>query len=532
MASISIFNTAARSAAITAIALALTAASNPVWAENAVVSAEAATALIGSLDAGLRQWFPPTGSTTNYRWDGLPKVTVNGASYDVDLPSLQINGEDGDRVEVGVIKLALTPDTDGSWSVGIVLPSPIALLNADGKQDGELAIGTQNFRGRWLPSLGTFIKAEASYGDLKAISRKDPTRLEIGSIALRSDLDEQPAGRWTGPSTVTIDRLTAIDEHGVMVARLGSIALDATVTGMDIAHAITLGGQNDTPTPPGKDATGKGKSSHIKATQAAVQRRLDILHNLLAGASTKLRIGELTMTAPGDGGAISVAQVTAHGGIKGLDQGKSELTIGYEHSGLKIVPSPGPQEFLPEKVELNLAAIDLPNANLWAAFTKLFGPSPTDQTDDQAGQIFSQQVQTALSQAGSRLRVLALRLDTPAATANLKGEAQFDEKAALGVVASFDMALRGLETAAARLQAAPTAKGSDETKNTLGMISMIQAFGTPGKDETGRDIRTYKLELDGLGRILLNGADMSALLQSGQDKEPGAKVGKRKKSEQ
>ena len=122
----------------------------------------------------------------------------------------------------------------------------------------------------------------------------------------------------------------------------------------------------------------------------------------------------------------------------------------------------------------------------------------------------------ALTQAGSRLEVKALSLDTPAAAATLKGAATFDGKAAFGLVAGLDMVLRGLDSTMKQLQPAPGAKPDPEVQKTLATLSLAQALGAPGKDETGRDLRSYKFDLGPDGRIMLNGADMSAVLQSVQ----------------
>ena len=123
---------------------------------------------------------------------------------------------------------------------------------------------------------------------------------------------------------------------------------------------------------------------------------------------------------------------------------------------------------------------------------------------------------TALTNAGSQLTIKALSLDTPAAAATLKGNATFDGKAAFSVVASINTVLRGLDGLIKDMQPAPGAKPDPEAQKTLATATLVQALGAPGTDESGRDTRTYKLELGPDGKITLNGADMSAVLQSVQ----------------
>ena len=489
------------------------------------ITPESAAKLAETIDAELRQWFAPTGPSIAYQWDGRPAVTAAGDHFDVVLPELQATTEGGGRAKVGAVRMKLTPATAAAYDVELTVPNTVELLAADGKPNGAITIGSQHFAGRWLPTAGTFVKAEGAYRDVHVISNKDKARLDVGEIIIRDDLTEQPAGRWSGPSGFSISKVAMVDEQGKDVARMGGLTLEATVTGADLARAVALGSQPAAASTPGKEGSRED-------AQAALRRHLEILHNLFSGASGRLLITDLTAIPPGENGAVTVGNISLHGGIEGLDSGKAALSLGYGHSGLKVEHAPAPPEFLPEKVELAIAATDLPNAGLWSAFTALFESVPPGGNEDQIGAQFALQAVTALTEAASRLQVETLTIETPAAAATIKGEAHFDGKAAMGAVAGFDMVLRGLEAATKQIQSAAGGKVDEETKSTLAMISMIQAFGVPGKDSAGRDIRSYKLDVGADGRILLNGADMSALLQTGSGAEApsggtkGAKPGK------
>ena len=489
-------------AAVIVVGLAWPAAAR---AEAMAVTSETAHSLTDTLDIGLRQWLPPEGGKAGWHWAGRPLVTPAGDHFDVDLPALTISGDDGDKIQAGVIKLTLAPLPDGSWQVGGTLPSQMLMLKADGKTDGEMTIGSQSFSGRWVPSLNTFAKVEAALGNLRAFSAKDSTKLEIASLAILSDLSEQPPGRWSGPGSLTLKGMTMVDDHGLEVARIGSIAVESTVSGLDLAKMVKAGGSVDP------------------------EHHPDLLRNLIGSFTAKLTIGDTTLNAGSDGGLFSVKEVVAHGGVEGLDGEHSSIGFGYRHAGLSLEPSPGPREFTPEKAEMDLAIVSLPNAGLWSAVEALLKPDPK-LSDDQRGNQFSQAVLEALTQAGSRLEVKALSLDTPAAAATLKGAATFDSKAALGMVAGVDMVLRGLDAAMKEMQPAPGAKPDEEAQKTLATLSLVQAMGAPGKDGSGRDLRSYKFELASDGKILLNGADMSVLLQGIQGQSEPEPTGKAPKS--
>ena len=465
-------------------------------AEAPAVTSETATALTDTLDIGLRQWLPSAGAKAGWHWAGRPLVTPSGDHFDVDLPSLTISGEDGSSVQAGVIKLVLTPQADGSWQVGVTIPGRIGVLATDGKPDGDITIGSQHFAGRWLPALNTFVTLDAGLGSVRAVSQKDPTRLELASLGIRADLSEQPPGRWSGPGSLTLSGLAMVDEHGVEVARIGSIALEATATGLDMARMVKAGSSAD------------------------AARHPELLRDLLASFTAKLTVSDTTMTAATDHSSFTVKEVAVHGGVDGLDGEQSAIAVGYRHAGLALTESPESKRFVPEKAEMDVAVTSLPNAGLWAAVEALLKPTP-GKTDQQLGERFSQAVMAALTNAGSQFVIKALSLDTPAAAATLKGNATFDGKAAFGLVASVNTVLRGLDGLIKDMQPTPGAKPDPEAQKTLATATLVQALGAPGTDESGRDTRTYKLELGPDGKITLNGTDMSAVLQSVQGAPPG-----------
>lgn len=542
-----------RTCAAAVVAIGLVAGSTEASAQTAapsVVTAESAAALAESIDAGLRQWFPATGATTDYQWDGTAKATAVGDHYDVDLPSLRIAGHDGSRFVVGVVKLALTPEAGGLLGVGITLPSPMSLLAADGSPDGDFTIGTQHFSGLWLPALGTFVKIDGRYGDLRAASPKDSSRLAIGEVTIHTDLAEAPAGRWTGPSALGVSKLDLIDEHGVQIVHLGGFALSATVTGMDLKAAVALGREGkglddlkqaialgdqltgNAETADGKVAkeeeakTGKEGQDEAQSAEEAKDtvRRLTLIQDLLTGIAAKLELSDLAVTASAESGTVTLGHVGIQGGIQ-RDQGQSTVTVGYDHDGLKLAFATVPQNLLPQKVEFLIDLANLPTGKLMSVLQKLEVAKAAG--NEKSVEDANRELAESFYQPGIRLSVKSLHVETPAAAVKLEGEARLDSAAARGAVAGFDMVLRGLDALTKQLQPTPGAKPDEETQNVLAVLAMLQVMGAPGKDQSGNDTRTYKLQMTSEGKVLLNGADLTAMVQLGQPQDatptaPGA----------
>ncbi len=461
------------------------------------VSSEAASGLTGVLDTGLRQWLPSTGGKAGWHWTGRPLVTPAGDHYDVDLPALSITSEDGSGVQAGVIRLTLTPQADESWLVGATMPGRFTTLGNDGKTDGEITIASQRFTGRWLPSLGTFVTMDGALGGIHAVSGKDSARLDVANLALKTDLTEQPAGRWSGPGTLSASGFVMVDEHGAEIARIGGLVIDSAITSLDLVKLVKIGTTGDAAHHP------------------------ELLRGLAAGFSSKLTVTDTTMSAANDGSSFTLKEMSTNGGLEGLDGEQSSFTLGYRHDGLSLKPSPGPSEFTPEKAELHIVVSSLPNAGLWSAAEKLLKPPP-GQTEEQASSHFADAVMKVVAQAGTRIEIKALSLDTPAAAATIKGSATFDGKAAFGAVGTMEVVVRGLDATLKAMQPAPGKKADEETQKTLATLAVAQALGSPAKDAAGRDLRTYKFEVTTDARVLLNGADMSQVLQSLQG-PPGGK---------
>ena len=519
-----------RTCAAAAVSIGLMAGSTGAPAETAAppaVTAESAAVLAETIDAALRQWFPPTGATAGYRWEGQVQATAAGDHYDVAFPALSITSKDGSRLGLGSVRLALAPDADGAWEVGATLPGQITLLAADGSSDGDVTIGAQHFSGRWVPALGTFVKIDGSYDNLQAASPKDSSRLTIGGIALRTDLTEAPAGRWTGPSTLTINKLDMVDRNGAPIVHLGGAAFELTLSGMDLKQIVAVSGQlaAATEAKAGKgDEAKAGKGDEAKAGKGdeadtgkddeenvgETLRRVALFQDLLNGILAKVRVNDLAVTSPHDGSAVALGQLAIEGGIE-RTQGRSTVTIGYDHDGLRIKPALLPPDLLPEKAGLSIAVSELPSGDVLSLLQRL--EEARASGDEKATGDLTRQFAASFYQPGVRLGIKTLHIDTPAAALTLEGEARLDNTTARGGVAGFDMVIRGLDPLLKRMKPAPGAKIDEDTQNLLAGLAMLQAMGAPGKDEGGRDIRTYKLQMDADGKVLLNGADLTAMLQ-------------------
>ena len=95
----------------------------------------------------------------------------------------------------------------------------------------------------------------------------------------------------------------------------------------------------------------------------------------------------------------------------------------------------------------------------------------------------------------------------------MTGGAKFDADAMFGAAGSFNVVMRGIDSAIKALQPAKGKKPSDDVKQTLAVLNMFQLLGQQGKDADGKEVRNYAIEIKTDGKVLLNGSDMSTLME-------------------
>ncbi|CAK0766162.1 putative DUF945 domain-containing protein [Azospirillaceae bacterium] len=486
----------------------------PAQTATPAVTPEAASALADALNAGLLRWFPtPHQNKGGVKWTGKVSATPVGDHYDVRLPSVAIVDSDNSKIQVGEIAMIVKPNADQTFGVEITLPASIQSVTSAGAKDAELSMGSQHFSGVWSPTLETFIKIDAAYSDLAVVPSKPNPSVKIGLLAVRADLAQSAPNRWSGPSSFTIGDLLVQDEKGVNVLKLGRMAIEAEANGVDLSRLAKIS---------------QWAEDDAKAGDPTVfKQRMETVRGLFNGAAAKLRVNDLAVVnademkkagagkPSGDIGTFSLQQASFHVSLDGLEQGNSSFRLGFLQEGVKVDPLPGPPEFMPDKIEVDLAAVKLPNAKLWQALETVLTPTtkgvaPVPGADPES--IAMASAMTGLSENASEIRIEKLALSAPAASASVTGSARFDAKAVMNAVATLDISLRGLDTAIRTLQPAPGAKPDEGAKGILTALAMIQGMGQMSKNAAGQEVRNYRIELSQIGQITLNGVDMSSLI--------------------
>lgn len=520
-----------RSATLAAV-IALTI-SGPAWAQAPAVSAEGAAAMRAAIAEGLKRTFQEVDNGTEFRWSGETQVTPAGDRYDVALPALTIVSTEDTRFDVGSIQLKVAPKPDATYAVEAILPSSMTMRNGK-TPSGTLTIGRQRFTGVWSGAVENFVTADLAYGDL-ALVGKDNAALRIGSLTATQDMRPDGPGTWGGPVAGALSDVTVTDEQKATLMKMAGVTLEATYGRIDFAKVAQL-----------KTLM----ATHAAAgTEPLATQFLPLLGGMVGEAVMRTRITGLS--AGNDEGRVGFDLATFTMGVRDLDRDTSSTVLGFQTDGLKIEPLPGPKQFMPERFDVQISLGKLPNAAIGQAMLALAaleepakgnskagskaamagkaesGKSkgkkvePDESDRDAQAALIGMSLVEAASKAGTELRIDHLALDTPATSGAVTGAARVASAAAFGAVGGAQIVLRGLDAAANALKPKPGAKPDPESQETLGIIAMLQALGQQSTDEAGKDVRTYKIDLTETGQVLLNGADMSAVMgMGGQPAEP------------
>lgn len=521
------------------------AAWSPARADAPVVDDAGARALATTLKSGLTRWMPPANDDSEgfgFEWEGEPTVKASGDHYDIALPRLAAEGADGVRIEVGTVLLSVTPRDGGLFGVSVTLPGKIAIKSMDEEEEdykdsATITLGRQTFTGTWSAPLETLLTMDGAFNDIAVTSPDGKGAVTIGAVTLKQDLKADGPTAWSGPSTIAISNVAALDEKKREAFKVAGLSVENVYTRADFTKISALQAMAQRVTATGKPPT--------------VAEVLPSLRGVIGGFTSNLSLTGLTGTDSSDGSKVDLGQLTLTSGVTNLDQDFSTISLGMTARDFAITPSVAPTAFTPKTVEFGLSVAKLPNAALWQGLSDLAlsaeaeenakaakgaakkdgkakaAPAPASALPSPDAVIAK--TMAALVEAGAELRLDALKVEAPATTATATGALRVAAQSAFGVTGSTTILLKGLDAAAKAMQPAPGKKPDKDTQDALGMIGMLQAMGQISKDESGAEIRSYKIEMTDSGQLLLNGADMAPLLGGGEPAAPPADAGKKPK---
>jgi len=319
-------------------------------------------------------------------------------------------------------------------------------------------------------------------------------------------------GRHNAVFKMEAGDLSALDETGVERFRLGSMAYDGHVDGMDVQVIIAAYGEMIGAYSEMFETIAAGDQKGTAQVPAETMRSMmGIMKRMMAGY--------------GDGGVFTgtftdlrvkapEVQVTLDSlrfgeGFAGASDPKGTGNLEIEMAGLALAPKPPFTQWIPTDATIKLNASDIPWSEVGTAYISMMEASADQVTaPEQAQQRMAEsmaQIGSILRSAGSRLDIDAFHVAAPEAAIDLGGKVQGTATAAHGVTAALKLRFTNLDGLIKFLQS------SHDGEQAAAGLSMAQVMGHQATGDGGKPARDYDIVVDEAGKILVNGTDLSAL---------------------
>ncbi len=197
-------------------------------------------------------------------------------------------------------------------------------------------------------------------------------------------------------------------------------------------------------------------------------------------------------------------------GASGLKTNSADSKFGIKVTNVTFDPPPAMAgaawlQVVPRNLSFVMAVEQVPVETLWQAFFRTIAQSilaKDDATRDLAMTAVGAELMSALTMAGTRLRLPHLSIETPSAGLNADGILEADAQAMTGAKGALNLAITGLDNVMALASSAAT----PAEQQAMGMLFMLKATARRETGADGQPVDVWALELTPDGGILLNGA--------------------------
>lgn len=454
-------------------------------------------------------------------------VEPSGDSYyAVTLPHMSMKQPDGAYTEIGMIAVnALPGDKPEQWNMTIALPTPIIHYDNLGKPLVTSDIGGQNFAGVWDDKVKNFTKINARYSNLNIKHHGEQTRIVLPEMQFIYDLKETKPGLWSGPADLKISNLQTYFDADGSTANIKEIRIVSKMEDYSIAEALAY--QESINALIESAEAGDSPSASGHNVMGLYNLVFDFMSNSWNAFDFGIDVKGVSMTRPpipgSPPGVLKIADGRFGFGMAGLREGKVRLGFKLAYDGFELAPVPPDYgKAMPEHVNFDLAINNLPYREMVD-----LGRSTLQNTVDnpQMGQLAGLQAIAAMPQLLTQAQTNVTLSESAVGNEHydVQTDALFtaDMNAAMGATGTVNAEIFGIDNLIASLNAAaanPQIAEAQKQKiqDTLAALAIVKMAGQMGKDDQGRDIRSYKLELNQQGQTLLNGTDLQMLMQATQ----------------
>lgn len=462
-----------------------------------------------------------SGEHAQVKLDGAVMVEPADSYYAVTLPRISAVSTDGDRLDIGIIALNVMPTDDPQqWKMTMALPSPITAYGPKNEQLMSLAVGQQYFAGVWHEKFEGFVKLKAQYKNVTLRAQDGSVDVAIPDISADYDLSENGQHRWSGPMRISMAGLHAAMADGGK-ADIGTVVAAVTLFDYSPDDAAAY-----------RESMNALQESYKAGEDSASVQHISGLYNMVTGLIGKVWDGfktdvgaeNILLTRPpipgSPAGELRLAKAGFGFDMTGFRANSVTMRLALNYDGFSLKPvTPEFNPATPTRLNVDISISKLPFADIAAlGKTSLEGAV---QAPPEMAKLVGLQALLSLPQIFTKAGTTLDIRNTEAAGADysmiLNGSLLADVSALQGATGKAHMEVAGLENIVAMMDGKmkktdTPPEEKEKLQEALSRMAVLQMAGQQGKDASGRPVRLYDFELNKEGKILLNGADMSALM--------------------
>ncbi|MFE0758921.1 hypothetical protein ACFW16_33495 [Inquilinus sp. NPDC058860] len=472
-------------------------AAGPAWAQ---ATAEEAAKLKAVLEAWVPSGEDLTPAEADYIVEKLPSALVvgrwrvepDGDGYRIQSPGVRVVLARGFEQLFGRTVLACDPDRMRAAPTGagtFALSGDAALSCRLERVDGSILPITAE-RGRSTGSIDLRDPASVSTEavlDRVTVGGGAGEPAKIDRLILSGGRKAAANGRSDVTGRYTLEGFSSPSPSGTGTIAAARITYDVAAESADIAAstsaAIALA----------KRLAGLiGDAARSAGDDPAVQALQDTLIGSSGRASRQeVRVEGLVTRTPAR--TLEVDAIALGAAMSDLDRSGARLTMRLDIGGTAFEPPTPYTAWIPSESTAQLTIEDMP---LW----QIVGDSMLPGKRDPAA------VSRLVSESSMRVRIDAFHLAAPEAALDLGGTIASARDAVRGQTGNLQMRLTGIDALVKALQADPKAG------QAAAGLSVLQVLGRQTTLPDGRSARDYEIVIDPSGKVLVNGADVQALV--------------------
>jgi len=401
---------------------------------------------------------------------GAVTVESEGDGYRVVIADTVVKPAPDMEMHLGTLRYLHSPvDDDMIRYDDAEVDSPISLRDADGTEAGTMVVDIERASGTWYKPLMAFVSVDVLLPSVQMESPNEPT-LQFDNVQATLET-EDPSGERTALEGLRLE--SEFSGVNLKAWTEASNALDqAAQTGGDVSGAIVQ------------------MIDSLTAVRGSVV--LDHMEHADAAGVPQFSLNGMQMT-------FGVADVDQEAGSLNLAIGYEELTM----AETAFAGDPTAGLMAPVSATINVVFSNVPFRQVASTLTAM-APNLTQAGEGQAdivALLVLSALQTALSNADTRIDLSGTQFALKDARMTLDGIVDVDPDAMFGAVAKLDLAIYDLDVLTERAMALPTGPEAQQLQGAL----MYLASASERSEDGGEPVDRYKIVVTPTGDVQVNG---------------------------